>query len=393
MSLNWFREWPNICALFLALVVLILHLVIITDVESKILDEQHYVPEANALLAGDDLTDAKYNPEHPPLGKLLIAGGIKAFGDDALGWRIFSVLFGVASIILFYLICQKLSSRRWLALIATFLFAFENMCFVMSSVAMLDVFSVTFMLAAFLLYLHSKYLPAGIAVALSALVKLNGAFAGGIILLHWLLVRRKPKLDGVKFLFAAPAAFFALMPLFDRLAMSKWIAPWDRIDMMLNTSKTLTFASVDHPAEARPWDWLFSPDPMWFWYSPTYQANLNWTLWALIIPAMCFALYGVVKRSSLCTFAISWFIGTYLIWIPIVIFTDRVMFKFYLYPAIGTVCLMLGLAIHEILTASSRIENKAIRWLIRTPIMAFLIGHLAVFIMLSPYCGWPEASY
>ena len=389
MSFNWFKQWENICALSIIGILLILHLVIIDQVSSQIFDEQHYVTEANFIIAGEDPD----NPEHPPLGKLIIVAGIKLFGDNALGWRIFPVLFGVASIILFYFICQKLTSRRLLPLLATFLFAFENMCFVMSSVAMLDVFYFTFMLASFLLYLHHKYIPSALMLALSALAKLSGAFGGGIILLHWLLMRRKPKIDGIKFLIMAPMAFLILMPLFDYLAMGEWLYPWTRIDFMISTHATLTFESVDHEAFSYPWEWLISTKPMWFWYDPTYQANPNWTLWALIIPAMCFALYGVVKRSSLCTFAISWFIGMYLIWIPIVILTDRVMFKFYLYPAIGTVCLMLGLAIHEILTASSRIENRAIRWLIRTPIMAFLIGHLAVFIMLSPYCGWPPASY
>ncbi len=391
--LNWFKEWPNILALVLALVVLILHLVIITDVKSQILDEQHYVPEANALLKGEDLTDEKFNPEHPPLGKLLIAGGIGIFGDKALGWRIFPVLFGVASIILFYLICRKLTSRRWLPLIATFLFAFENMCFVMSSVAMLDVFSVTLMLASFLLYLNYKYLPAGIAVALSALVKLNGAFAGGIILLHWLLVRRKPKLDGVKFLFAAPAAFFGLMPLFDRLAMSKWLAPWDRIDFMLDTSETLTFASVDHPYEARPWDWIIYPDSMWFWYDPTYQSALNWTLWALIIPIMGYGVYRLMRHSSLGAFGVSWLAGAWLIWIPIVLATDRVMFNFYFYPAVGALCLLLAAGIHQILREASQLDDILLRRIVQGLIITFLLGHLAVFIILSPYCGWPEASY
>ncbi len=353
------------------------------------LDEQHYVPEANFIIAGE----TPDNPEHPPLGKLIIVAGIKSFGDNALGWRFFSVLFGVASIILFYLICQKLTSLKWLPLLATFLFAFENMCFVMSCVAMLDVFCITLMLASFLLYLHHKYIPAAIMVALSALAKLSGVFGGGIILLHWLLIRRQPKLDGAKFLIAAPLAFLLFMPLFDYLAMGEWLYPWDRIDFMISTHSTLTFASVDHDALSYPWEWIISLKPMWFWYDPTYQANPNWTLWVLIIPAMCYALYGTIKHYSLCTFAAAWFVGTYLIWIPIVLITDRIMFRFYLYPTIGVVCLILGLAIHQILTASSRIENRKIRWAIRTPIMAFLIGHLAVFVMMSPYCGWPPASY
>lgn len=398
---GWFTECPNIIAVVLTLIVLTLHLVIISDVDDQILDEQHYVPEANALLAGEDLSDAKYNPEHPPLGKLLIAGGIKAFGDKALGWRLCPVLAGTLSVILFYLVCRKLTSRKWLPPLAAFLFAFENMNFVLSGVAMLDAFYVTFMLAAFLLYLHRRYLPAAVMVALSALAKLNGAFAGGIILLHWIIVsligwmrhRRKPEWGGIKFLFAAPAAFFALMPLFDRLALNHWEWPWDRIDYMIHTSNTLTFASVDHPAESRPWDWLIYPDPMWFWYDPTYQSALNWTLWALIIPIMAYGVYRLLRCSSLGAFGVSWLAGTWLIWIPLVAATDRVLFNFYFYPAVGALCLLLAAGLHQLLSRISLVRNAAVRRTVQGLVAIFLVGHLAVFIMLSPYCPWPPASY
>ncbi|GAI29899.1 unnamed protein product, partial [marine sediment metagenome] len=55
-----------------------------------VFDEQHYVTEARSILqGGDDL-----HWEHPPLGKLFIVFGMFLFGDNPLGWRFFSILFG-----------------------------------------------------------------------------------------------------------------------------------------------------------------------------------------------------------------------------------------------------------------------------------------------------------
>jgi len=48
------------------------------------------------------------------------------------------------------------------------------MTFLHSGLALLDVYMVTFMLAALLAYLDKKYLWMGILVALSALCKLDG---------------------------------------------------------------------------------------------------------------------------------------------------------------------------------------------------------------------------
>jgi dolichyl-phosphate-mannose--protein O-mannosyl transferase len=182
---NWFRQKENIAVVGLALLVFGLHFIVINNphkgrtlddqgkiveatgfnpryhYEGEILDERHYVTEANSIIHDQKLL----HPEHPSLGKLIISAGIRVLGDNAFGWRFFSVLFGTASIILFYLVCQKLTSRRYVPLLATFLFAFENSVFVQAGVAMLDVFLVTFMLAAFLLYLHHRYISSGVALA------------------------------------------------------------------------------------------------------------------------------------------------------------------------------------------------------------------------------------
>ncbi len=382
MSLYWFKQRENILALSLALIVLVLHLIIIEQVVENIFDEKHYVPEAKAIIDREELD----NLEHPPLGKIFIAAGIDIFGDNPFGWRIFSVLFGVAAIILFYLICQKLTANKYIPLIATFIFAFENQSFIQSSMAMLDVYSLTLLLASFWLYLRGNYLSSGIVLALCALAKLTGIFGAAVIILHWFFIRRTERWTILKFLITAPLAFFVLMPLLDYIAMGELIYPWDRIEFMRDNLSTLTFSDSDHEALSRPWEWITSTGTQWFWYDPTYQSNPNWNLWVFIIPAICYALYGAIKRNSLCLFALLWFASTYLSWIAMYFITDRIMFRFYFYPTVGAICLIVGFVLYRIWVVSSKRENVMAKWALRVPVISFLITHLVLFILMSPYC-------
>ena len=75
-------------------------------------------------------------------------------------------------------------------MLATFLFALDDMTFLHSGLALLDVYMVTFMLAAVLLYLDEKYLLSGIFIALSAECKLAGGLIIIAIFLHWAIYRR-----------------------------------------------------------------------------------------------------------------------------------------------------------------------------------------------------------
>ena len=43
-------------------------------------------------------TGEMLHPEHPPLGKMLIAAGSLLFGDNPLGWRAASVLAGAVTL-------------------------------------------------------------------------------------------------------------------------------------------------------------------------------------------------------------------------------------------------------------------------------------------------------
>ena len=226
-----------------------------------ILDEQHYVRDARNIIENH----ASLRLEHPPLGKLIIMGGIKTFGDNPWGWRVFPILFGTASIVLFYFLCRRLNMSRVASNIATFLLAFENMNFMMDSVAMLDVFCVTFMFAAFLLYVNRRYINAGIAIGLSALAKLDGALALPVVFLHWLFSREqgRSRWFALTIVFSILGFIELMIPLeyFIYRGWTSELNPIHRVQEMLSLSGSLTYASVSHPFKSRPWDWLISYRP------------------------------------------------------------------------------------------------------------------------------------
>lgn len=113
-------------------------------------DELHYVPSATQWLHGVPTR----NIEHPLLAKLIMAFFIKIFGDNYIGWRLGSVLFGSASLVLVYQMSLHIFKQKSLAILVGFYSLFNFWFFVQSRVAMIDVFMVVFFLAALLAQWH-----------------------------------------------------------------------------------------------------------------------------------------------------------------------------------------------------------------------------------------------
>lgn len=113
-----------------------------------LIDEGGYVQEARAFLSG--LPDA--NPEHPPLAKILIAGGMKLFGDNPFGWRFASALFGSLTLVAIFFWTYLLLQDLGLSVAAALLSLFDNFLYVMSRIAMLDVFYFAFVMLGILAF-------------------------------------------------------------------------------------------------------------------------------------------------------------------------------------------------------------------------------------------------
>jgi dolichyl-phosphate-mannose-protein mannosyltransferase len=312
---------------------------------------------------------------------------IYVFDDNPWGWRFFPIIFGTAAIVIFYFLCRRLNLSPTASNIATFLLAFENLTFVQSSIAMLDVFYLAFMMAAFLLYVCRRYISSGIAIGLSGLSKLNGLLTLPVIGIHWIFSRRPRSWWFLLLILLAVISFVELMIVFDFAITRDFSSvsnPFHRITEMQSLSSSLTFATVDHPAASHAWEWLVRYTPMAYWYMPHYTGAISFTIWVMIIPAFIYMLFRAIKGSDAALFGLSWFAATYLIWIPATLITNRVTYIFYFYPTVGAICLGLGMALHQLL---DYYRNGRVTWLRRTLLIIFIIflaAHLISFIILSP---------
>jgi dolichyl-phosphate-mannose--protein O-mannosyl transferase len=84
---------------------------------------------------------------HPPLGKWLIGLGIRGLGDDPVGWRSASVVFGALVVVLTYVLALRLFESVAWASLASALVATDGLQIVQSRVAMLEIFLSGFVLA------------------------------------------------------------------------------------------------------------------------------------------------------------------------------------------------------------------------------------------------------
>nr|WP_161605937.1 phospholipid carrier-dependent glycosyltransferase [Microlunatus speluncae] len=85
---------------------------------------------------------------HPQVGKWLIASGEWLFGMNAFGWRFASLVFGSLLILITIRLVRRISRSTLIGGLAGLLLAFDGLAFVMSRIALLDIFLAVFIMAA-----------------------------------------------------------------------------------------------------------------------------------------------------------------------------------------------------------------------------------------------------
>jgi dolichyl-phosphate-mannose-protein mannosyltransferase len=118
--------------------------------------ELNHVSNVNALLVRGSTrifsTGAAAGGEyvaHPPLGKMLIASGEWLFGLTPFGWRFAVAVVGTLSILMTARITRRMTRSTMLGCIAGLLMALDGLELVLSRTAILDIFVMFWVLAAF----------------------------------------------------------------------------------------------------------------------------------------------------------------------------------------------------------------------------------------------------
>jgi hypothetical protein len=161
--------------------------------QGYVFDERYYVSAARVIAGlhtppGDTYANASPsgtdpNGEHPQLGKMIIAGSIELFGDNAIGWRITPVAFGLAALLLLYWLVRSAGGSQWLALGTTAIASVDNLWLVHSRIAVLDIYAVPFMLAAAACYLRRRPVIAGALIGIGSCLKEFAVYTLFVLLL------------------------------------------------------------------------------------------------------------------------------------------------------------------------------------------------------------------
>lgn len=146
---------------------------------------------------------------HPDVGKWLIALGEKAFGMDPFGWRIAAVVAGSLMVLVLCRLVRRLTGSTMLGCVAGLLLMLDGLHFVLSRLALLDIFLALFLLCGVhCLVADRDWLRRRLAAraALTADGTLHG-WGGRILFRPWLLV------GGACFGLAIGTKWTALYPL------------------------------------------------------------------------------------------------------------------------------------------------------------------------------------
>jgi dolichyl-phosphate-mannose--protein O-mannosyl transferase len=338
--------FPTLVITFLAFLMRIFHL---GTPKGLVFDEIYYVDGARDYLKyGVEVT--KGAPEfvvHPPVGKWLIAAGIKLFGNHEFGWRIAVAIAGTLTVYLTARIAQRIFHENKWATLAALLMTLDGLNLVMSRTALLDIFLTLFILLSVNAWLSGKYLAFAIYLGLAMGSKWSALyFVIAFLVLEFVVNRnliRAIKVGAISGAVYITTWFgwFNSNLGWDRDAKSNPIFSliyYHREMLAFHTGLT-----EKHSYQANPWSWIVMGRPTSFYYqSPTGCGTKSCAqevlaigtpiLWWLGAIALLFLIGVNLHNFAMREFQISSLIpliGIVAGYLPWFFFQKRTVFTFY----------------------------------------------------------------
>ena len=379
-----------IAPVLIALASFVLRLSNLGSIKSFIFDEVYYVDGARDLLKyGVEVSGSK--PEfvvHPPVGKWMIASGIKLFGDNPLGWRIATAFIGSLMILIVALIAHRLFYSPLLTALASGLMAVDGLALVHSRTALLDNFLAFFILVATYFFIVKKYRWSGLFLGLALATKWSAIYfiaLFGCIALYRAFTHHTGR-ELIRPTFYRVIAF-VVIPL--GVYVTSWWGwftsdkGWDRFHSsnvvgsfiyyhqeMLNFHTSLT---EKHNYQANPWSWMIQGRPTSFFYETPKSCGADscsqevlalgtpflWWLGTIAVGVVIgFWIRSLIKRNfdPAVTIIISGFVAGYLPWF---FFQQRTVFSFYAIVFEPFVILALVYCARIFLTSQRRKSDRA----------------------------------
>jgi len=358
-------------------------------------DEVYHVPTAREYLTRSPTTT---DTVHPPLGKLLIAVSIWAFGDTPWVWRSASFAAGILLICLVFALVRKLTQNFWIALLAAFFLAVEGIQITQSRIAMLNAPMMLFMfgsLLAVLPYLKDLKAPrsrsffaSGVCLGLAVSIRWVSLGILGVIGLflfkrffeeknQWAFLR-----DALLFFFLVPLAIYVSAHLVIPLVQGRpWMDIWNYQLHMARYHATLT---EPHGYGSEWWGWPLLVRPIWYFFERKEELVYgifcigNPAIYWMIPVAMAYVLFQWLRKlDTLHGIVLFGFLTQWLPWAWI----GRVKFFHYFHAAVPFAVIAVALLFERIWHM-----GRAGKWIVA----GYLLLVLVMFVYWYPlYTGIP----
>jgi dolichyl-phosphate-mannose--protein O-mannosyl transferase len=406
-------------SVFAAIIFVIAHfamLIGVTTPEKFYFDEVHYVPAARQMLE-PAMPQPMLNPMHPPLAKQIIALSIHSFGDLPLGWRYPAVLFGALAVVAVYLCGLALFAAQGPAIAAGLLAFFNQMLFVQSRIAMLDIFALTFGLFATAAFLHGYrqrrphlwFALAGLTSGFSIACKWSGLFVLAVCIAIVAAVRlmqswRTQFADGNEQDWYRPdlwpgfkawhfAVCFLLIPALAYLSTFLPLCGLSVPDILEAQrrifSDNTTTAIAGHTYMSSWPSWPFLVRPVWYLFDKIGDDRIEAVvflgnpliLWPALIAAAISLRDWIVTRRADAFLVLAFYLGPYLAW---ALLPRTLGFIYYYLPAATTASLVLVYALRR---------GAAPRWLLWGFVAMGCAGFVAMLPISAAFVGTSMATF
>lgn len=330
---------------------------------------------------------------HPPLSKLMMAGTMKIFGENAFGWRIGSVLTGTLAIALASALAYLLFGSSLTSLLTGYLLTLEGLMFAQSRIAMNDTYFLFFMLLTLIAYVRWKSSPkawaplvlTGIGLGLAIGTKWTGLYLGMVLAIDLARGFFKKKPLEVSPSVLQIALCLGLIPAIAYLlCYLQFFLQGGGFSAFVKLQQTMwayhSGLKATHSYQSVPWQWLLNLRPVWMYVNYPGEgkiANIYNLGNSVILLAGLFAVYRSLFHEKIKTWA-RWFVLLcyFMFWVPW-IFSPRIMLFYHYLPAVVFLCILLARWLHLSL-ASPKASSRRVAYVL-------LSGAFVWFALFYPH--------
>ena len=335
-----------------------------------VFDEKYTVAQARNYLAG-----LPFKNTHPPFSSILMALSMEFLGDNAVGWRLPSALFGTALVGITYLLGRRICGSRIAAGLSASFAICDGLFIVDSRIALWEIFYLTFAACAYLalftfmqsrsksvqrqalawmgfalgLCLASKLLIPAVTFALVMVFVFDALLSES-----WSSPRTQPlERPQVRVLILNLASALALVGGLSALVYfavflpNYWFGWWRGVGDQLayyhqEFRAQIQLPSDGHPYASRWWSWPLMLRSILYWSGDRFFANPDASVlairalgnpviwWGVVVSVPLAALKAIARRDVAIAFIVVGYTGYLAMWLPI----SRYQFVYYYMPSL-----------------------------------------------------------